>query len=72
MSLIQELLDQEAKLGNECHEMRKLVDAKYVEIREITAKIRELRGNKAPPCFGEDDCSTMMLSVCPWRFDCGP
>lgn len=57
---IQDLLDAEATLKNSDK------DATSVVIR-----IRELRGDKAPVCFGEDDCSTEILSRCPWRMDCG-
>lgn len=57
---IQDLLDAEATLKNSGK------DATSVVIR-----IRELRGDKAPVCFGEDDCSTEILSRCPWRMDCG-
>ena len=54
---LQDLLDQEARLSN-----RRL---------EILAKIKDMRGEEAPICWGEDDCSTMMLMRCPWRIDCG-
>lgn len=57
MSKIQELLDKEARLGNE----RLLV----------VDEIKQLRGTEPPPCWGEDDCSTMVLVRCPWRVDCG-
>lgn len=65
MSTIQELLNQEAKLSNQGmgkdHSFRKIV----------LEEIRQRRGTEAPVCFGEDDCSTNMLSQCPWRMDCG-
>lgn len=32
--------------------------------------IEQIRG-PAPPCYGEDDCSTDVLSRCPWRMSCG-
>ena len=64
MATIQELLDKEAQLSNEGHgksEFRMI----------ILEEIKSRRGSDAPPCWGEDDCSTMMLVRCPWRIDCG-
>ena len=64
MATIQELLDKEARLANEGHgksEFRMIIH------EEIKAR----RGQDAPPCWGEDDCSTSMLMRCPWRIDCG-
>ncbi len=62
---VQELLDKEAQMSNEGmdnnHPFRKI----------IHEEIKSLRGNVAPSCHGEDDCSTAMLSMCPWRIDCG-
>ena len=55
--IIQDLLDNEARLSNE----------RYV----ILQQIKQLRGDTPPTCWGQDDCSTMMLSRCPWRIDCG-
>lgn len=54
---IQQLLDEEADLGNK----------RYA----IHQKIKEMRGDNPPRCYGEDDCSSSMLVVCPWRIDCG-
>lgn len=54
---IQELLDKEAKLGNERYDIHK--------------RIVEMRGTEAPICWGHDDCSTSILMRCPWRIDCG-
>lgn len=56
MSLIQELLDTEAKLSNE----------RYAVVKQIKA----MRGNDPPVCWGHDDCSTLILMHCPWRVDC--
>lgn len=33
--------------------------------------IRQLRPVDPPVCFGDDDCSTSLLSRCPYSFDCG-
>jgi hypothetical protein len=65
MSKIQELLDAEAELSNKGA-------GKGDPVRSaILIEIRELRGTDAPVCFGHDDCSTLILSMCPWRNDCG-
>jgi len=54
---LQDLLDQEADLANKLY--------------AIHQRIKQLRGTTPPPCHGDDDCSTLMLSTCPWRIDCG-
>ena len=54
---LQHLLNAEAVLAN----------ARY----DIHQKIIEMRGDAPPVCHGEDDCSTNILSMCPWRIDCG-
>ena len=64
MSEIQELLDQEARLSNEGK-------GDSEERQKIHTMIRIMRKSPAPFCFGEDDCSTTILSLCPWRMDCG-
>ena len=53
---IQELLDKEASLGNR----------RYHVIQQIKAE----RGAEPPRCWGMDDCSTQIMSTCPWRIDC--
>lgn len=61
---IQDLLDQEANIANSGGE--------HSEARVIIHdKIRVMRGTEHPVCFGDDDCSTNILSKCPWRMDCG-
>lgn len=64
MTELQELLNKEAELSN-----RGKGDSE--ERKQIHTLIRLKRLNPAPHCFGYDDCSTMSLSVCPWRMDCG-
>lgn len=64
MTYIQELLNLEANLSNDG---KKDSD----EYRNAHIKIKELRGGEPPVCWGEDDCSTLILSQCPWRIDCG-
>lgn len=61
---IQDLLNQEAKLSN-------AGKGDSEERQKILTVIRLKREQPAPHCFGEDDCSTMMLSRCAWRMDCG-
>lgn len=63
MTRIQELLDKEAELSNRGQNN----DFRWI----IHAEIKQLRGTDAPACWGEDDCSTSILSRCPWRIDCG-
>ena len=62
---LQDLLNKEAKLSN-------TGKGDSEERKQIHTVIR-LKRNEAqrPSCFGEDDCSTTMLSRCPWRIDCG-
>ena len=65
MSKIQDLLNREAKLSNSG-----LGDSP--ERQQLLTTIRLMRDDQyRPACFGEDDCSTNMLSQCPWRMDCG-
>jgi hypothetical protein len=65
MNRIQELLNEEAKMSN------KGMDKEHPFRKIVLTEIRQLRGTVPPHCFGEDDCSTMMLVRCPWRMDCG-
>lgn len=64
MRSIQDLLDEEAELANTGR-------AKSRERDKIHVEIVLRRGDSPPHCWGEDDCSTNMLSMCPWRIDCG-
>lgn len=64
-SHIQQLLDREARMSNEG------LDKNHPFRKIIHEEIKSLRGNQAPICHGEDDCSTNMLMRCPWRIDCG-
>jgi hypothetical protein len=57
MTEIQTLLDKEANLSNRRY--------------HILQQIKSMRGTEPPHCWGFDDCSTMLLSQCPWRIDCG-
>lgn len=62
---IQTLLNQEAQLSN-------AGKGNSEERQKILTVIRLKRDEKyRPGCFGEDDCSTAMLSTCAWRMDCG-
>lgn len=65
MSEMQDLLNLEAMYANNGQ-------GDSEDRLKIHTLIRLKRDNKnRPPCFGEDDCSTLMLSTCPWRMDCG-
>jgi hypothetical protein len=61
---LQDWLNREAQLSY-------VGDGKSEERMKIHTLIRLKRGPEQPPCFGHDDCSTLMLSTCPWRMDCG-
>jgi len=64
-SELQDLLNEEAELANAGH-------GDSVERQHLHTIIRIKRSEFSQPhCFGEDDCSTLMLSQCPWRIDCG-
>jgi hypothetical protein len=64
-SPLQDLLDEEAELANTGR-------GDSSERQHLHTIIRLKRSEFAQPhCFGEDDCSTLMLSKCPWRMDCG-
>jgi hypothetical protein len=64
MKSIQILLDEEAYLSYEG-------TGRKEEREQLHTAIRLMRTQPAPACFGEDDCSTSILSRCPWRIDCG-
>ena len=60
---MQAMLDEQARLSNEGKK----------ETAEYQAVIRFIKDNRfhpAPLCWGDDDCSTHILSMCPWRIDC--
>lgn len=66
VSLIQTLLNAEATIANSkpdeyANKVRK----------QIHIQIEALRDPMAPSCYGHDDCSTLILSLCPWRMTCG-
>jgi len=65
LTRIQELLNEEAKMANNG------MDKEHPFRKIILTEIRQLRGDVTPACFGEDDCSTHILSMCPFRMDCG-
>lgn len=54
---LQELLDLEASLANRRSEVIRLIE------RRRDPKLQ-------PICYGNDDCGTHLLSMCPWRMDC--
>ena len=65
MNELQELLNLEAQYSNNGK-------SNSEERMKIHTLIRLKRDEYwRPSCFGDDDCSTLMLSTCPWRIDCG-
>ena len=65
MTDLQTLLNEEAMLSNTGRGDSKERAELHTIIRLTRSKLPQ------PHCFGEDDCSTSMLSQCPWRMDCG-
>jgi len=65
MTEMQELLNAEARYSN----AGKGDSAERMRIHTLIRLKRDEQWR--PVCFGEDDCSTLMLSTCPWRIDCG-
>ena len=66
---IQVLLDAEAQIGNFIYHNKEANELEATRSM-LHRQIECLRG-PAPSCYGEDDCSTAVLSVCPWRMTCG-
>lgn len=65
MTEMQALLNEEAFYANNGR-------GDSEERKQLHTLIRLKRSDlPPPPCFGHDDCSTLMLSTCPWRMDCG-
>ena len=64
MTEMQQLLNHEAWLSNNGQ-------GASTERKVVHRKIIELRGTTYPGCHGHDDCSTSILSTCPFRIDCG-
>jgi hypothetical protein len=64
MTELQFLLNQEAFYAN-----NGLGESE--ERKQIHTIIRLKREGPAPYCLGDDDCSTLALSTCAWRMDCG-
>jgi len=72
-TVIQVLLDAEAGISNTISRYN-IKDNAETELRVIRATIHrqiECLRDPAPSCYGEDDCSTAILSTCPWRMTCG-
>jgi hypothetical protein len=69
MTDIQTLLNQEALLANtgmSDSEQRKQIHT-MIRLKRVAAD----GSSETPWCFGQDDCTTLVLSQCPWRIDCG-
>ena len=72
-TVIQVLLDTEAGISNTIskHGIQGEAETELKTIRAtIHRQIECLRG-PAPSCYGEDDCSRTILSMCRWRMTCG-
>ena len=70
---VQVLLDAEAQISNFMYNnpgMPGYFDGLLNTRAMLHKQIEMLRG-PAPVCYGEDDCSTEILSRCPWRMTCG-
>ena len=72
-TVIQVLLDAEAGISNGMYGENISGDG-VAQLKTVIATLHRqiecLRG-PAPDCYGEDDCSTNILSMCPWRMTCG-
>ncbi len=70
---VQVLLDAEAQLSNIMyHTLVPAIRAELTNTRSMLHRqIECLRGPDAPACYGQDDCSSSILSRCPWRMTCG-
>ena len=72
-TVIQVLLDAEAGISNVITR-NNLGGNAATELRTIRATLHrqiECLRDPAPSCYGHDDCSTAVLSMCPWRMTCG-
>ena len=65
--MLQMLLDAGAILGNSLH----ATDPDILTLQKRIQHCIELNRGKKPHCYGDDDCSSMILSTCPWRMSCG-
>ena len=72
-TVIQVLLDAEAGISNAIsrHNLGGVVSTELKTVRATLHRQIECLRGPAPDCYGEDDCSTAILSVCPWRMTCG-
>ena len=74
-TVIQVLLDVDAGISNVLgRPAMQYCTTEIAELKIVRATLHRqiecLRG-PAPACYGEDDCSTNILSMCPWRMTCG-
>jgi hypothetical protein len=70
-SVIQVLLDAEADISNAIYRDSTLTESLGPTRSMLHRQIEVLRDTLPPVCYGEDDCSTLILSRCPWRMTCG-
>jgi hypothetical protein len=70
-TVIQVLLDAEAGISNVLSGCNASATADLKIVRATLHRQIECLRGPAPGCYGEDDCSTSILSTCPWRMTCG-
>lgn len=70
-TVIQVLLDAEAGISNVIPGSNAKTAKELRVIRATLHRQIECLRGPAPSCYGEDDCSTALLSTCPWRMTCG-
>jgi len=70
IGVLQTLLNAEAAIGNLLYNTKTEDAIAQRTKKQIHIQIVNLRGTEPPVCHHEDDCSTQILSMCPWRIDC--
>ena len=71
-TVIQVLLDAEAQIANTMSSLPAPAAESLTKTRSMLHKqIEMIRDPNPPVCYGQDDCSTSILSRCPWRLTCG-
>lgn len=73
--MLQMLLDAEAIIGNILYRNSPIVGEDVTDLTNLRDRLHNCivlnRNPVSPSCYGEDDCSTNQLSMCPWRMNCG-
>lgn len=72
MTELQTLLDIEAYSSNISFKTNGETKEYAIKIHQLVCSLIEDKRKPNPPvCYGQDDCSTNILSKCPWRMTCG-